>query len=236
MRVRPAERQCSRARGKAGSGSSTKSQTANAFARPRTGARNDVCGNLAAQRKNLAHRSCMPARKNSFAYSALRGRARFATASTRQRSAPAETERKMGRDRTCSKAMCPERAASYESFASRTVPGRTRLSTASTNQRSAPAAERKKRGRTGGPALVCPQQRSAPAAERKKKGHGRAVTELQLRGGWCSGITPAQHARGACPCPCAPASVTVCLSLVFLPLGVLCVLPTAAAPPRQRHF
>ena len=89
MRVRPAERQCSRARGKAGSGSSTKSQTANAFARPRTGARNDVCGNLAAQRKNLAHRSCVPARKNSFAYSVLRGRARFATASTRQRSAPA---------------------------------------------------------------------------------------------------------------------------------------------------
>ena len=93
MRVRPAERQCSRARGKAGSGSSTKSQTANAFARPRTGAQNDVCGNLAAQRKNLAHRSCMPARKNSFAYSALRGRARFATLSTRQRSAPA-AERK----------------------------------------------------------------------------------------------------------------------------------------------
>ena len=60
----------------------------------------------------------------------------------------------MGRDRTCSKAMCPETAASYKSFAARAVPGRTRLSTASTSQRSAPAAERKKRGPAAGALLL----------------------------------------------------------------------------------
>ena len=60
----------------------------------------------------------------------------------------------MGRDRTCSKAMCPETAASYKSFAARAVPGRTRLSTASTSQRSAPAAERKKRGLAAGALLL----------------------------------------------------------------------------------
>ena len=84
------------------------------------------------------------------------------------------TERKMGRGRTCSKAMCPERAASYKSFASRAVPGRTRLSTASTNQRSAPAAERKKRGRTGGPALVCPQRAPTKGVRRQQKGRKKA--------------------------------------------------------------
>ena len=30
----------------------------------------------------------------------------------------------------------------------------------------------------------------------------------------------------ACPCPCAPASGTVCRSLLFFPLGLLCVLPS----------
>ena len=163
MRVRPAERQCSRARGKAGSGSSTKSQTANAFARPRTGARNDVCGNLAAQRKNLAHRSCVPARKNSFAYSALRGRARFATASARQRSAPAaERNRRIvhavklcvQRERPATKAslpalfqaalVCPQRAPTKgvrrQQKGRKEGRARTRLPT-----------ERKKKGRTGGP-------------------------------------------------------------------------------------
>ena len=80
----------------------------------------------------------------------------------------------MGRDRTCSKAMCPERAASYKSFASRAFPGRTRLSTASTNQRSAPAAERKKRGRTGGPALVCPQRAPTKGVRRQQKGRKKA--------------------------------------------------------------
>ena len=173
MRVRPAERQCSRARGKAGSGSSTKSQTANAFARPRTGARNDVCGNLAAQRKNLAHRSCMPACKNSFAYSALRGRARFATASTRQRSAPAaerkRKERWEGIVHVVKLCVHRERPATKAS-----LPGRTRLSTASTNQRSAPAAERKKRGRTGGPALVCAQRAPTKGVRRQQKGRKKA--------------------------------------------------------------
>ena len=174
MRVRPAERQCSRARGKAGSGSSTKSQTANAFARPRTGARSDVCGNLAAQRKNLARRSCMPARKNSFAYSALRGRARFATASTRQSAPAAERKRKerwvgivhavklcVQREWPATRAslpalfqaalVCPQRAPTKGVH--RQQKGRKdaeRAGTASTNQRSAPAAERKKRCRTGG--------------------------------------------------------------------------------------
>ena len=51
----------------------------------------------------------------------------------------------------------------------------------------------------------------------------------QLRGSWCSGITPAQHARGA---GFNPRSVHVRLRLSqfaspwsFIPLGLLCVLP-----------
>ena len=186
MRVRPAERQCSRARGKAGSGSSTKSQTANAFARPRTGARNDVCGNLAAQRKNLAHRSCMPARKNSFAYSALRGRARFATASTRQRSAPAaERKRKerwegiahavklcVQRERPATKASLP---ALFQ--AALVCPQRAPTKGVRRQQKGRKEAER------AGPHSFAhsEQQPKECAGSRKeaKRPDGRAVTELQ---------------------------------------------------------
>ena len=123
-------------------------------------------------RRPLHWGSCMPARKNSFAYSALRGRARFATASARQRSAP--------------------------------------------------AAERKRKERWEGivhAVKLCVQM--------VYRHHTRSACE---RG---------RVQSPACPCPCAPASVTVCLPLVFLPLGLLCVLPRAAAPPRpgaERHF
>ena len=53
----------------------------------------------------------------------------------------------------------------------------------------------------------------------------------QLRGSWCSGITPAQHARGAGFNP-RPVHAHVRLRLSqfaspwsFIPLGLLCVLP-----------
>ena len=133
-----------------------------------------------------------------------------------QRSAPAAEKEKgrkkavrAGRDRASALKTVPCRCLSA-------VPGRTRLPpTTSTNKRSA------KTGRQSFSAESCGQQVFE---------HSRPS---QLRGSWCSGITPAQHARGraqspACPCPCAPASGTVCRSLVFFPLGLLCVLPRAA--------
>ena len=51
----------------------------------------------------------------------------------------------------------------------------------------------------------------------------------QLRGSWCSGITPAQHARGPGFNP-RPVHVRLRLSQFaspwsFIPLGLLCVLP-----------
>ena len=67
----------------------------------------------------------------------------------------------------------------------------------------------------------------------------------QLRGSWCSGITPAQHARGAGFNP-RPVHAHVRLRLSqfaspwsFIPLGLLCVLPRPAGTPRpgaKRHF
>ena len=67
----------------------------------------------------------------------------------------------------------------------------------------------------------------------------------QLRGSWCSGITPAQHATGAGFNP-RPVHAPVRLRLSqfaspwsFIPLGLLCVLPRPAGTPRpgaKRHF
>ena len=67
----------------------------------------------------------------------------------------------------------------------------------------------------------------------------------QLRGSWCSGITPAQHARGAGFNP-RPVHAHVRLRLSqfaspwsFIHLGLLCVLPRPAGTPRpgaKRHF
>ena len=76
-----------------------------------------------------------------------------------------------------------------------------------------PLCCRRKRGKRSFCGWPLPLDRfSAESYAQQVFEHSRPA---QLRGSWCSGITPAQHARG----PCAPASVTVCLSLVFHPFG-----------------
>ena len=115
---------------------------------------------------------------------------------------------------------CLTSRSSHKSFASRAFPGRTRLSTASTNQRSAPAAERKRK-------------EEKPLGLRSSGVVGVVVSHpLSMREG-----------PGSIPGLSMPMCACVCHSLLipglFLPLGLLCVLPRAAAAPRtgaERHF
>ena len=102
---------------------------------------------------------------------------------------------------------------------------------------------RRKRGKRGFCGWPLPLDRfSAESYAQQVFEHSRPA---QLRGSWCSGITPAQHARGAGFNP-RPVHAHVRLRLSqfaspwsFIPLGLLCVLPRPAGTPRpgaKRHF
>ena len=134
--------------------------------------------------QNLAHRSCMPARKNSFAYSALRGRARFATASTRQRSAPAAERKRKARwegivhaVKLCVQRERPATKASLPALfqAALVCPQRAPTKGVRRQQKGRKEAEQ------GGPHSFAHSEHQPKERSRKEENgpDGRAVTELQ---------------------------------------------------------